>query len=46
LSSPAVLRDLGSTNGTWVQGQRISEISLTADADINIGSTTIQFRMR
>ena len=46
LSSPPVLRDLGSTNGTWVQGQRISEVSLNVDVDINIGSTTVQFRMR
>jgi pSer/pThr/pTyr-binding forkhead associated (FHA) protein len=46
LTSPAVLRDLGSTNGTWVQGQRVSEVTLNTDVDINIGSTTVQFRMR
>ena len=46
LSSPPMVRDLSSTNGTWVQGQRITELNVTSDVDINIGSTTIQFRMR
>jgi pSer/pThr/pTyr-binding forkhead associated (FHA) protein len=46
LSSPPLLRDLSSTNGTWVQGQRITELTVSSDVDINIGSTTIQFRMR
>jgi len=46
LSAPPVLRDLNSTNGTWVQGQRISTLTLSADVDITVGSTSIQFRIR
>jgi hypothetical protein len=45
LSSP-VVRDLGSTNGTWVHGNRITEQKLDEDVDITIGTTVIQFRMR
>lgn len=45
LSTP-VVRDLGSTNGTWIHGNRITEQKITQDVDITIGSTTIQFRMR
>lgn len=45
LSNP-VLRDLGSTNGTWIHGNRITEQKLSEDVDIKIGETVIQFRMR
>lgn len=45
LSTPLV-RDLGSTNGTWIHGNRITEQKLLEDVDIKIGSTVIQFRMR
>lgn len=45
LSTPAI-RDLGSTNGTWIHGNRITEQKLNEDVDITIGSTVIQFRMR
>lgn len=46
LSNPPQLVDLGSTNGTWVQGERIAELDLTSDTDFAIGNTTIQFRIR
>ena len=46
LSMPPVLRDLQSTNGTWVGGDRIIEMELSSDTDITVGSTVIQFRMR
>ncbi len=46
LLSPPVVRDLGSTNGTWVHGNRITEQKLSEDVDITIGTTVIQFRMR
>lgn len=46
LSNPPVLVDLGSTNGTWVQGERVTERELGSDLDFTIGNTTIQFRIR
>lgn len=46
LGTPPVLRDLGSTNGTWVYGERITEIALQADVDIKVGNTVIQFRLK
>ena len=46
LSMPPILRDLQSTNGTWVGGDRIIEMELSSDTDITVGSTVIQFRMR
>lgn len=46
LTSPIVLRDLKSTNGTWVGKERISEIALEQDTDITIGPAVIQFRTR
>lgn len=45
LSTP-VVRDLGSTNGTWIHGNRITEQKITEDVDITIGSTIIQFRVK
>lgn len=46
LSSPILLRDLNSTNGTWVRGERISELTLTEDTDIVLGEAVVQFRIR
>ena len=46
LSVPPVLVDLGSTNGTWVKGERVREFQLAADTDFTIGNTVIQFRIR
>lgn len=46
LTSPVTLRDLNSTNGTWVDRQRITEVALEQDASITIGPTVIEFRVR
>lgn len=46
LSSPIRLVDLGSTNGTWVRGERVSSFDLTEDVDLTLGAVTIQFRLR
>jgi hypothetical protein len=45
LSQPVRLRDLGSTNGTWVLGERITEIVLDRDTDIALGDVVVQFRL-
>lgn len=39
-----VLADLGSTNGTWVNGQRISEQALRDGDRITLGSTELIYR--
>lgn len=44
LGIPHVLRDLGSTNGTRLDGRAIAEAPLYDGARITIGSTTFTFR--
>lgn len=44
LGQPVLLRDLNSTNGTLIAGQRISQIELSDGTDIVIGKTTLTFR--
>ena len=39
-----VLRDLGSTNGTLMEGRRIQEVGLTADDIIQLGRTRVAFK--
>lgn len=46
LTVPITLRDLESTNGTWVGKQRITEIALDQDTAITIGPTIIEFHSR
>lgn len=46
LTAPITLRDLESTNGTWVDQQRISEIALEQDTTITVGPTVIEFHVR
>ena len=41
----AVARDLGSTNGSKVNGQRFSELTLEHDTVITIGQTSLRFRL-
>lgn len=41
----AMVRDLGSTNGTLVDGQKVSEAPLPPDSIITIGRTDITFRV-
>jgi pSer/pThr/pTyr-binding forkhead associated (FHA) protein len=38
-----VLRDLRSTNGTFVDGQRVREVFLRAGAEIAVGETRVRF---
>jgi hypothetical protein len=40
-----VLTDLGSTNGTMVNGQRISAVALNPGDMIQLGTTTLTFRV-
>jgi hypothetical protein len=40
-----ILTDLGSTNGTMVNGQRISAVALNPGDMIQIGTTTLTFRV-
>ncbi|SJN37261.1 Adenylate cyclase [Microbacterium esteraromaticum] len=40
-----MLRDLGSTNGTKVDGQKVREIALTPDTTFTIGRTELVFRV-
>jgi DNA-binding winged helix-turn-helix (wHTH) protein len=43
----AVLEDLGSTNGTWLRGERIATPQTLADGDqIRLGSVPVIFRIR
>ena len=44
MGSPLILRDLNSTNGTTVDGQRVTELELREGTAIKIGSTTLIFR--
>lgn len=44
LGLPVVVRDLGSTNGTLVEGRKITEAPLHNGARIQVGSTVITFR--
>ena len=44
MGSPLIVRDLNSTNGTMVDGKRITDLVLTEGTAIQIGSTTLVFR--
>ncbi|MCF8527470.1 MAG: DUF3662 and FHA domain-containing protein [Candidatus Nanopelagicales bacterium] len=44
LGQPILLRDLNSTNGTLVNGQRVSQQELADGSVITIGSTQLVFR--
>jgi len=41
----AVLTDLGSTNGTMVNGQRVTAVALNPGDMIQLGTTTLTFRV-
>ncbi len=41
----AMMRDLGSTNGTKVNGQKLREAALPSDTTITIGRTDLVFRV-
>jgi pSer/pThr/pTyr-binding forkhead associated (FHA) protein len=40
-----ILTDLGSTNGTMVNGQRVSAVALNPGDMIQLGTTTLTFRV-
>lgn len=44
LGQPPVVRDVGSTNGTLVNGERVSEAALADGATIRLGGVTLVFR--
>jgi hypothetical protein len=43
--SQVVLTDLGSTNGTMVNGQRVSAVALNGGDVVQLGTTTLTFRL-
>lgn len=43
LADQAILRDLGSTNGTWVDGERIEQHVLANQSEFRIGSHALMF---
>ena len=44
LGTPAIARDLGSTNGTMIDGTRVGQAALVDGSAILIGTTSIIFR--
>ena len=44
LGAPPLVRDLSSTNGTFVNGERIDQVELADGTTIQLGATTLQFR--
>jgi pSer/pThr/pTyr-binding forkhead associated (FHA) protein len=46
LGSQVIVRDLGSTNGTSVDGQKITEANLRDGSIIKIGNTTLTYKSR
>jgi len=44
LGTPVLVRDLNSTNGTFVNGQKISQVEVADGTAIMIGSTQLVFR--
>ena len=44
LGQPVLIRDLNSTNGTFVNGQRVSQVELANGTVIMIGSTQLVYR--
>lgn len=44
LGTPAIARDLGSTNGTMVDGTRVGQAALVDGSVIQIGTTSITYR--
>ncbi len=44
VGNPAIIRDLKSTNGTFVDGDRIDECALTEGSIVKLGGTAFTFR--
>ncbi|MFM7201075.1 MAG: sigma 54-interacting transcriptional regulator [Myxococcota bacterium] len=43
INGDILLRDLGSTNGTWLDGHRVREVYLKPNTVFTVGSTPIRF---
>jgi DNA-binding NtrC family response regulator len=41
-ASRFVVRDLGSTNGTWFEGSRVAEVTLPAGSTLRVGRTALR----
>ncbi len=46
LGSEVILRDLGSTNGTQVNGRMVASVALLDGSRIQLGTTTLTYRAR
>lgn len=44
LGQPVIIRDLSSTNGTFINGERISQVEISDGTIVMIGSTQLVFR--
>ena len=44
VGAPAIVRDLKSTNGTFVNGQRVEEVALEDGSVVKIGGTSLVYR--
>jgi hypothetical protein len=44
IGSNVILRDLVSTNGTWLNGERISEIQLTGPTNFKLGTIEVSYQ--
>ena len=44
IGTEVILRDLNSTNGVWLNGERISEVELTNPATFNLGSIEVEYK--
>lgn len=44
LGQPVIIRDLSSTNGTFINGERISQVEIADGTIVMIGSTQLVFR--
>ncbi len=44
LGQPVLVRDLNSTNGTYVNGERISQVEISDGTTIMVGTTPLVFR--
>ncbi|MEY4170610.1 MAG: hypothetical protein RLZ94_1683, partial [Actinomycetota bacterium] len=44
LGTPAIARDLGSTNGTTIDGTRVGQAALVDGSVVLIGTTAITYR--
>ncbi len=44
LGTPAIVRDLGSTNGTMIDGSRVTQAALVDGSTIVIGTTSMVYR--